>query len=124
MTTSPSTRTTLRPGTYGETVRLLNQIHGTGTDRIRERFPEVEVVEVPYDGDVDPAVEGDALVAIPFAPSVTTLAPRVQWLHSFGTGGGGLAEEAFSVAGLTCSRGGGGVPIWAVVVATTLALWS
>jgi len=102
-------------------VRLLNQIHGTGTDRIRERFPEVEVVEVPYDGDVDPAFEGDALVAIPFAPSVTTLAPRVQWLHSFGTGVDGLAEEAFSVPLLTCSRGAGAVPISEFVLATMLA---
>ena len=102
-------------------MRLLNQIHGTGTDRIRERFPEVEVVEVPYDGDVDPAVEGDALVAIPFAPSVTSLAPRVQWLHSFGTGVDGLAEEAFSVPLLTCSRGAGAVPISEFVLATMLA---
>ena len=59
--------------TSGE-MRLLNQIHGGGTKRIRSQFPDVDVVEVPVDGDVDPSVEGDALVAIPFASSVKVLA--------------------------------------------------
>jgi phosphoglycerate dehydrogenase-like enzyme len=102
-------------------VRLLNQIHGGGTKRIQAAFPEVEVVEVPFDGEVDTSVAGDALVAIPFAPSVSTLAPRVQWLHSFGTGVDGLAEEAFAVPLLTCSRGAGAVPISEFVLATMLA---
>src|SRR5205085_11420910 len=39
-------RADLRRSTYGETVRLLNQIHGRGTERIREECPEVDVVEV------------------------------------------------------------------------------
>jgi phosphoglycerate dehydrogenase-like enzyme len=115
-------RTTLRPGTYGETVRLLNQIHGAGTERIRRQFPDVDVVEVPIEGDVDPDLSGDALVCLTLATNLDQLVPRVQWVHSFSTGVDSLPEAAFAARVLTCSRGAGAIPISEFVLAAMLAV--
>ena len=106
---------------YGETVRLLNQIHGAGTARIERDFPDVEVVEVPIEGDVDPDLTGDALVALTMATNLDQLVPRVRWVHSFSTGVDSLPEAAFSAEVLTCSRGAGAVPISEFVLAAMLA---
>src|SRR5437763_4571359 len=107
--------------TYGETVRLLNQIHGAGTERIRRQFPEVDVVEVPIEGDVEPSIEGDALVCLTMATNLDQLVPRVRWVHSFSTGVDSLPEAAFNAEVLTCSRGAGAVPISEFVLAAMLA---
>jgi phosphoglycerate dehydrogenase-like enzyme len=102
-------------------VRLLNQIHGRGTERIREEYPEVDVVEVPVEGDVDPDLTGDALVALTLSTNLDQLVPRVQWVHSFSTGVDSLPEAAFKAEVLTCSRGAGAVPISEYVLAAMLA---
>ena len=111
----------LRASTYGETVRLLNQIHGRGTERISEEYPAVDVIEVPIEGDVDPAITGDALVALTLASNLDQLVPRVRWVHSFSTGVDSLPEAAFTAEVLTCSRGAGAVPISEYVLAAMLA---
>jgi phosphoglycerate dehydrogenase-like enzyme len=100
---------------------LLNQIHGRGSERIRNEYPEVDVVEVPVDGDVDPSIEGDALVALTLATNLDQLVPRVRWVHSFSTGVDALPEAAFKAEVLTCSRGAGAVPISEFVLAAILA---
>ena len=102
-------------------MRLLNQIHGRGTERIQAEFPEIEVVEVPVDGDVDPFLEGDALVALTLATNLDQLVHRVKWVHSFSTGVDSLPEAAFEAQLLTCSRGAGAVPISEFVLAAMLA---
>jgi len=102
-------------------VRLLNQIHGRGTERIRDEYPEVDVVEVPIEGDVDPAITGDALVALTLSTNLDQLVPRVKWVHSFSTGVDSLPEAAFKAEVLTCSRGAGAVPISEFVLAAMLA---
>jgi phosphoglycerate dehydrogenase-like enzyme len=102
-------------------VRLLNQMHGEGTARIRERFPEVEVVEVPLEGELDPELRGDALLARPGSAASAELAGRVRWVHNHGTGLVRLPDEVFGVPVLTCSRGAGAIPISEFVLATMLA---
>lgn len=102
-------------------MRLLNQIHGAGTERIRRQFPDVEVVEVPIDGDVDADLTGDALVCLTLATNLDQLVHRVKWVHSFSTGVDGLPEAAFEADVLTCSRGAGAVPISEFVMAAMLA---
>jgi len=62
-------------------VRLLNQIHGAGTERIRSQFPDLDVVEVPIEGDVDPDLTGDALVCLTLATNLEQLVPRVHALR-------------------------------------------
>jgi phosphoglycerate dehydrogenase-like enzyme len=111
----------LRPCAYGETVRLLNQIHGRGTKRIQAEYPDIDVVEVPVEGDVDPSLEGDALVALTLATNLDQLVHRVKWVHSFSTGVDSLPEAAFTAEVLTCSRGAGAVPISEFVLAAMLA---
>ena len=103
-------------------MRLLSHLHGEVTERISERFPEVEVVEVPLDGDVDPSVQGDALLTVrSLGRNIAELAGRVQWLHEFGTGLDGLPDEAFSVPVVTCARGASAVPISEFAFAAMLA---
>jgi phosphoglycerate dehydrogenase-like enzyme len=95
-------------------------MHGEVPQLVRERFPEVEVVEVPLEGHVD--VDGDALLVVPtLATNVAELAPRVQWLHAIGTGVGELPDEAFAVPLVTCGRGYGITPIAEFVLAVMLA---
>jgi len=102
-------------------VRLLNQWHD-GTEVIRERFPDVEVIEVPIEGDVDSSLVGDALLAVPGRrPTTAELAGRVRWVHNFGTGMDGAVDELFSTPLLTCSRGAGAVPISEFALAAILA---
>jgi phosphoglycerate dehydrogenase-like enzyme len=97
-------------------------MHGEVTQLVRERFPEVEVVEVPLEGDPGPDVTGDALLVIPtVATNVAELAPRVQWLHAIGTGVGELPDEAFAVPVITCARGYGITPIAEFVLMSLLA---
>src|SRR6478609_3478444 len=96
-------------------------MHGEGTRRIRERFPEVEVVEVPLEGELDPGLRGDALLCRPAAATTAELAGRVQWVHNHGTGLDRLPDEAFGAPVLTCSRGAGAIPISEFVLATMLA---
>jgi phosphoglycerate dehydrogenase-like enzyme len=103
-------------------MRLLNQLHGRATERIRAEYPDVEVVEVPLEGDVDPDLAGDALLVVPvLGQNMDKLVPRVQWVHSFGTGVDGLPDAAFSAPVLTCSRGAGAEPISEFVLAAMLA---
>jgi len=103
-------------------MRLLNHLHGDVTARIEERFPEVEVVEVPLEGDVDPSLQGDALLTVhTLGHNIDRLAGRVRWMHNFGTGLDGLPDEAFSVPVLTCARGAGAVPISEFALAAMLA---
>jgi phosphoglycerate dehydrogenase-like enzyme len=102
-------------------VRLLNQVHGAGTERIHRDFPEVEVVEVPIDSDIDADLTGDALVCLTMATNLDQLVPRVKWVHSFSTGVDSLPEAAFKAEVLTCSRGAGAVPISEFVLASMLA---
>ena len=102
-------------------MRLLNQIHGAGTERIRRQFPDLDVVEVPIDSDVDADITGDALVCLTMATNLDQLVPRVKWVHSFSTGVDSLPEAAFKAEVLTCSRGAGAVPISEFVLAAMLA---
>jgi phosphoglycerate dehydrogenase-like enzyme len=111
----------LRRATYRETVRLLNQAHGAGTERIRRQFPELDVVEVPVEGEVDPDLTGDALLCLTLAKNLDQLVHRVKWVHSFSTGVDSLPEAAFTAEVLTCSRGAGAVPISEFVLAAMLA---
>ena len=103
-------------------MRLLSQIGGGVAAEIRDQFPDVEVVEVPTEGDVDPALSGDALLAFHRTGNVIELARRVRWVHLFGTGVDGLPREVYGDDRVvTCSRGAGAVPISEFVLACMLA---
>ena len=88
----------------------------------REAVPEVEVVEVPTEGEIDPSVNGEVLLAMHRSATLPELASRgVRWVHNFGTGVDGFPQEVYAGRTVTCSRGAGAVPISEFVLATMLA---
>lgn len=103
-------------------VRVLTQFHGGVSDAIRAVSPDVEVVEIPMDGPVDPSVQGDVLLASHRSELLRDLDGRgIQWVHNFGTGVDGIPREVFDGRVLTCSRGAGAGPISEWVLAVMLA---
>ncbi len=103
-------------------MRVLSQFGGGISTAIREAVPEVEVVEVPTEGDIDPSVEGEVLLAMHRSATLPELASRgVRWVHNFGTGVDGFPQEVYAGRTVTCSRGAGAVPISEFVLATMLA---
>jgi phosphoglycerate dehydrogenase-like enzyme len=103
-------------------VRVLSQFGGGIAEAVRDAVPDVEVVEVPTDGDVDPSVEGEVLLAMHRSATLPELASRgVRWVHNFGTGVDGFPPEVYAGRTVTCSRGAGAVPISEFVLATMLA---
>ena len=103
-------------------MRVLSQFGGGICTAVRDAVPEVEVVEVPTDGEVDPSVEGEVLLAMHRSATLPELASRgVRWVHNFGTGVDGFPQEVYAGRTVTCSRGAGAVPISEFVLATMLA---
>src|SRR5437879_3954128 len=91
-------------------VRVLNQMGARITAAIQEAVPDVEVVEVPWEGEL-PDVEADVLVTLHRSANLPELARRVPWFHSFSTGVDGIPPEVFDGRIVTCSRGASAVPI-------------
>jgi phosphoglycerate dehydrogenase-like enzyme len=101
---------------------VLSQFGGGILAEIVAAAPEVDVVEVPVDGEVDPAVEGEVLLAMHRSAALPEIASRgVRWVHNFGTGVDGFPHEVYEGRVVTCSRGAGAVPISEFVLATMLA---
>jgi phosphoglycerate dehydrogenase-like enzyme len=112
--------------------RVLNLGGRALAERISAMAPGIEVVRVRRDEPVPSDLSGDVLVAMPgAAPAIALLAPRVRWVHAFGTGIDWLPPEALAAPMLTCARGGSAVAISEFVLAAMLAfekqlpeLWS
>ena len=90
---------------------------------LRERFPDVSLVQIPEQGPLDPEVRGEVLLTqawgSPNLPGV--MARGVQWVHAYGTGVNEFPFEALAGVPLTCSRGASGVPIAEWALAAMLA---
>jgi phosphoglycerate dehydrogenase-like enzyme len=103
-------------------MRVLSQFGGGISAAVREAVPEVEVVEVPTEGEVEPSIEGEVLLAMHRSATLPELASRgVRWVHNFGTGVDGFPPDVYAGRTVTCSRGAGAVPISEFVLATMLA---
>ncbi len=90
-------------------------------ERIAAAVPEVEVTVTPADGEVDPGLEIDGVVAMSTCPVLARLPPQVGWVHVLGTGIEALPDEVFDHRTVTCSRGASAVPIAEFVLAAMLA---
>ena len=101
-------------------MRVLNQMGSRITTAIQAAVPDVEVVEVPWEGEL-PDVEADVLVTLHRSANLPELARRVPWFHSFSTGVDGIPPEVFDGRVVTCSRGASAVPISEYVLAAMLA---
>ncbi|MGH7893794.1 MAG: NAD(P)-dependent oxidoreductase [Candidatus Binatia bacterium] len=85
--------------------------------------PDVEVVSVPWEGDVPASVQGEVLLTLPWAsPNLPdVLAHGVRWVHALGTGIDAFPLHLLGDRVLTCSRGASAIPIAEWVLAVMLA---
>ena len=105
-------------------VRVLAQIRGGLVERLAAAVPDVDVVTVPADGELDQDLRGEVLLTLPWStPNTASLLGRgVRWIHAIGTGVDAfpfhlLRDDQI----LTCSRGGSAAPIAEWVLAVMLA---
>jgi phosphoglycerate dehydrogenase-like enzyme len=92
-------------------------------DQVRRAVPDVELVEISGDGELEPGVEGEVLFTIPWdLPNLEHVLSRgVRWVHTMGTGVDRFPLGLVGDRTLTCSRGASAVPIAEWVVAQMLA---
>ena len=104
-------------------LRVLVQVRGSLAERVANAVPEVEILPIPAEGDLPPAVDGEVLLTLPWgSPNLNeVLARGVRWVHVLGTGVDGFPVHLLTDQMLTCSRGGSAVPIAEWVLAVMLA---
>ncbi len=104
-------------------MRVLTHIGGPMVEQIRAAAPEVDVIEIPADRDLNPGVEGDVLFTIAWGtPNLEHVLTRgVRWVHTMGTGVDRFPLSLVEDRTLTCSRGASAVPIAEWVLAQMLA---
>ena len=85
---------------------------------LAERFPEVEFVEIPGEGELPEGLTGEVLVTSTLGSDnlAEILERGVQWLHVMGTGVDRFPLGLLGDQTMTCSRGASAVPIaeWAL----------
>jgi phosphoglycerate dehydrogenase-like enzyme len=103
-------------------MNVLSQFGGGVVAAVKAAAPEVNVIEVPMRGDVEPDVHGEVLLALHTSETLLELVSRgVRWVHAFGTGVDGMPKDVFDGRVVTCSRGASAVPISEFVLAAMLA---
>jgi phosphoglycerate dehydrogenase-like enzyme len=104
-------------------MRVLVQLRAALVERVAAAVPDVDVVEIPFEGDVPSGVTGEVLLALPWgSPNLARVLERgVRWVHLLGTGIDRFPLALLSGQALTCSRGASAVPISEWVLATMLA---
>ena len=102
---------------------VLSHVPLSLLDRVRQEFPDVELVAVPERGEVPAAVRGEVLLTFTWgAPNLGEVLERgVRWVHTYGTGVDGFPFHVLGDRVLTCSRGASAVPISEWVLAVMLA---
>ncbi len=105
-------------------MRVLTHVRGPVARQVQAAVPDVEVVEIPGDGDLDPGLEGEVLFTIPWdLPNLEHVLGRgVRWVHTMGTGVDRFPLALVGDRTLTCSRGASAVPIAEWVMAQLLAV--
>ena len=105
-------------------MRVLTHVRGPVADQVRAAVPDVELIEIPGEGELDEGVEGEVLFTIPWnLPNLEHVLGRgVRWVHTMGTGVDRFPLELVGERTLTCSRGASAVPIAEWVLAQMLAV--
>jgi len=104
-------------------VKIATHMPAAMLDPVRSAFPDVEVFEIPVEGEVEPALEVDVLLTLPWGtPNLPdVLARGVKWVHAYGTGVNGFPFGVLDGVPLTCSRGASATAISEWVMAVLLA---
>jgi phosphoglycerate dehydrogenase-like enzyme len=105
-------------------MRVLTHVRGPVADQVRAAVPDVELIEIPGEGELDDGIEGEVLFTIPWnLPNLEHVLGRgVRWVHTMGTGVDRFPLELVGERTLTCSRGASAVPIAEWVLAQMLAV--
>jgi len=104
--------------------RVLHHVAPASLETTRAKFPDVEFVPVPKEGDLGDDIHGDVLLTTAIGgPNLTeVLARGVRWVHTIGTGVDRFPLDAIRPGQvLTCSRGASAIPISEWVLAVMLA---
>ncbi|MEE9606900.1 MAG: NAD(P)-dependent oxidoreductase [Myxococcota bacterium] len=104
-------------------VRILTHLPPSALGPVSERFPDLELVQVPQEEDPPAELAGDVLLTFAWgSPNLAKIAARgVRWIHTIGTGVDRFPLDAVGDRILTCSRGASAVPIAEWVLAMLLA---
>lgn len=105
-------------------LRVLSHLPIRALDRVREAFPEIELVEVPQSGAARAQLRAEILLTTARgSPNLGELvrSAGVRWIHTIGTGVDRFPFDAVGDRILTCSRGASAVPISEWVLAMLLA---
>ncbi|HEY6319602.1 MAG TPA: NAD(P)-dependent oxidoreductase [Acidimicrobiia bacterium] len=105
-------------------MRVLTHVRGPVAEQVRAAVTDVELVEIPGEGELEDEVEGEVLFTIPWnLPNLEHVLGRgVRWIHTMGTGVDRFPLELVGDRTLTCSRGASAVPIAEWVLAQMLAV--
>lgn len=105
-------------------MRVLTHVRGPVAEQVRAAVPDVELVEIPGEGELEDELEGEVLFTIPWnLPNLELVLGRgVRWIHTMGTGVDRFPLALVGDRTLTCSRGASAVPIAEWVLAEMLAV--
>ena len=103
--------------------RVLSHLPDSMLGPVREANPDLEIVSIPGEGALPPALEGEVLLTLPWGtPNLAAaLACGVDWVHTYGTGVNGFPFALLGGRQLTCARGASAKAISEWVVAVLLA---
>jgi phosphoglycerate dehydrogenase-like enzyme len=104
-------------------LRVLSHLPRAMLWRFAGPLPDVEIVEVPTEGEPPAEANGEVLLTFAWgSPNLPSLVSRgVRWIHTIGTGVDRFPLEAVGDRALTCSRGASAVPIAEWTLAVMLA---
>ena len=107
----------------GRALRVLSHLPRASVEQLAGPLSEVEIVEVPREGEPPPGVHGEVLLTFAWgSPNLALLASRgVRWIHTIGTGVDRFPLDAVGDRILTCSRGASAIPIAEWTLARLLA---
>jgi phosphoglycerate dehydrogenase-like enzyme len=103
--------------------RVLTHLPKGLLDKVFAAYPEIEVIEVPGEGQMPAGTRGEVLLTQTWGtPNLSdVLACGVEWVHTYGTGVNSFPFHALTGQALTCSRGASAIPISEWVLAMLLA---
>jgi len=93
--------------------RVLSHLPVATLAPIAERFPDIDFVQVPTEGDVPESLRGEVLLAFTWgSPNLAQLVEHgVDWIHTIGTGIDGFPLDAIGDRQLSCARGASAIPM-------------
>lgn len=104
-------------------MKILSHIHPRLLESASQAFSDIEVIQIPQEGELPEHVEGEVLLTQAWgSPNLAECVERgVRWIHTFGTGVNAFPFDQVGDAVLTCARGASAIPISEWVLAVMLA---